>query len=117
MAGAGDARIRAVDVRDVADLHVAALETPSAAGERYLATAGYMPFKQIAEILREVYPQWEITRKSAPDWIIKLMARFGGPARQIIDEHGGRIGVLSQPGEGSTFWVEVPLAVPKGATT
>lgn len=77
-----------VDVRDVAALHVAALEKPESKGERYLATAEYMPFHGVADILRAEYPDWPITEKRAPDWIIKLIARFGGPARQIIDDIG-----------------------------
>ena len=77
-----------VDVRDVAALHVAALENPAAKGERYMATAEYLRFHSVADILRENYPDWQITEKRAPDWIIKLIARFGGPARQIIDDIG-----------------------------
>ncbi len=77
-----------VDVRDVAALHVAALENPASIGERYLATAEYVRFHSVADILRENYPDWQITEKRAPDWIIKLIARFGGPARQIIDDIG-----------------------------
>jgi signal transduction histidine kinase len=29
-------------------------------------------------------------------------------ARSIIEEHGGHIGVNSQPGVGSTFWFQLP---------
>lgn len=77
-----------VDVRDVAALHVAALQQPASAGQRYMATAEYMPFPGVGAILREVYPDWHVTTKTAPDWIIKLIARFGGPARQIINDIG-----------------------------
>jgi signal transduction histidine kinase len=28
--------------------------------------------------------------------------------RRVVDRHGGRIGVRSRYGEGSTFWVELP---------
>lgn len=46
-----------VDVRDVADLHVRAMENPAAAGERFLALAGgYISALQIAELLQFKFP-------------------------------------------------------------
>src|SRR5688572_8665201 len=77
-----------IDVRDVADMHVAALEKPETQGERYLATAEYVPFPKVADVLREAYPDRKITRRNVPDWLIKLIAAFGGPARQIINDIG-----------------------------
>lgn len=35
--------------------------------------------------------------------------------RQIITAHGGQIGVESTPGEGSTFWLTLPLAISANA--
>ena len=77
-----------IDVRDVAALHVAALEKPEAIGERYLATSDYTPFPKVADILREAYSDRAITMKRVPEWLIKLIASFGGPARQIINDIG-----------------------------
>ena len=45
-----------VDVRDVALAHVKAVEVPAAAGKRFFVTAGYFSNKEIAEILREAFP-------------------------------------------------------------
>ena len=77
-----------IDVRDVADMHVAALEKPEAIGQRYLATAEYMPFPKVAQTIQELYPDRKIVNRSAPDWAIRLVAMFGGPARQIINDIG-----------------------------
>lgn len=77
-----------VDVRDVAAMHVAALQDDASEGQRYLASASYLPFPKVAEILRGAYPELQITQKIVPDRIIKLMARFGGPTRQIINDIG-----------------------------
>jgi len=77
-----------IDVRDVADLHVAALKSASSIGQRYLATSDYMPFPKVAEVLRGSYPGHRITQRIVPDWIIRLLARFGGPTRQIINDIG-----------------------------
>jgi nucleoside-diphosphate-sugar epimerase len=77
-----------IDVRDVADMHVAALEHPESIGQRYLATAEYMPFPKVAATLQELYPDRKIVDRTVPDWIIRLVAMFGGPARQIINDIG-----------------------------
>ena len=89
-----------VDVRDVAAMHVAALQQPGSEGQRYLATAGYMPFPEVASILRRAYPERAVTQKIVPDWIIRLMARFGGPTRQIINDIGNEKHFDGSKGEG-----------------
>jgi dihydroflavonol-4-reductase len=77
-----------VDVRDVAALHVAALENADTIGQRYLATAEYTPFPKVAEILRDAYPGHKVSLRVLPDWIIRLSAMIGGPTRQIINDIG-----------------------------
>ncbi|MFN4362715.1 SDR family oxidoreductase [Chryseobacterium hispalense] len=48
-----------VDVRDVADIHIKAMLSPEAAGERFIATAeGVMSFYDVAELFKKERPQY-----------------------------------------------------------
>lgn len=77
-----------VDVRDVAALHVAALQRPHSVGHRYLATSDYLRFSDIATILRAAYPAARITGRTIPDWVLRLVARFDRTTRQILNDVG-----------------------------
>jgi nucleoside-diphosphate-sugar epimerase len=48
-----------IDVRDLAEAHVRAMEVEEAGGHRFLTTAGYFSNKQIADAIRETYPDLE----------------------------------------------------------
>lgn len=48
-----------IDVRDLADAHVLAIELEEAQGHRYFVTAGYFSNKQIADVIREQFPELE----------------------------------------------------------
>lgn len=57
-----------VDVRDVALAHVRAIEVAEAGGQRFLVTAGHYTNKDIADAIREAYPDLEskLPPKDAP---------------------------------------------------
>jgi dihydroflavonol-4-reductase len=66
-----------VDVRDVADLHLRAMTSPAASGERFLAVAGEtMSLYQIAQVLRRRFgaSATRVPRFEAPDWLVRLAA-------------------------------------------
>jgi dihydroflavonol-4-reductase len=79
-----------VDVRDVADLHVRALNAPGMAGERFIASGRFMKLREIAEVLRtELGPQAQrVTTHNVPDWLVRLAARFNPLARAVVGELG-----------------------------
>jgi dihydroflavonol-4-reductase len=88
-----------IDVRDVAAMHVVALQQPGSIGQRYLATSDYVPFPEVGRVLAEAYPDRRVTQKIVPDWLIKLLARFGGPTRQIINDIGNEKHFSREKGE------------------
>lgn len=48
-----------VDVRDLADCHVAAMEREGAANKRFFITAGYFSNREIAQAIEKNYPQYK----------------------------------------------------------
>jgi nucleoside-diphosphate-sugar epimerase len=48
-----------VDVRDLALAHVNAIEVPQAADKRFFITAGYFSNKELVEIIRKNFPEYE----------------------------------------------------------
>ena len=76
------------DVRDVASIHLAALQKPESIGQRYLCTGPYMTFGQVAAVLRAAYPEFPVTKRIVPDWIVRVLSALGGPTRQIINDVG-----------------------------
>lgn len=79
-----------VDVRSLADLLIKAMELPQAAGNRYLASAGYLTFKEIAQILKQQYPDRKIPTRELPNPIARLFSIFEASLKPILIELGVR---------------------------
>ncbi len=77
-----------VDVRDVAKIHVAAMDRPESIGERYIAVAGMMSMPEAAKMLAAEFPDRKIATRVAPDWLIKFMARFMPVLKSLADSLG-----------------------------
>jgi dihydroflavonol-4-reductase len=81
-----------VDVRDVADMHLLALETPDAAGNRFICVNESSSYKYIAETLKEAFPDHRKKIKTAefPDFFIRFYSLFNKDTRVITPELGRR---------------------------
>ena len=81
----------AVDVRDVADLHLRAMTDPAAKGERFLALAGdFLSMLDIANVLKSRLGEAakRVPTRQLPDFMVRLAA-MGDPAvKQILPELG-----------------------------
>ncbi|OJJ21469.1 nucleoside-diphosphate sugar epimerase [marine bacterium AO1-C] len=79
-----------VDVRSVADAHIKALETPQAAGNRYLCTNGFLEFKEVAQILKANYPKRKIPQKVLPNFMVRLFSNIDPETKPVLLELGTR---------------------------
>lgn len=79
-----------VDVRDVADLHVAAAAEAASSGNRYLASSDYLLLPELAEVLVRHFSDAK-RRPVLPDWIAKLLGRFSKDAEQFSVTVGKKI--------------------------
>ncbi|MFZ1997906.1 MAG: aldehyde reductase [Candidatus Sulfotelmatobacter sp.] len=81
----------AVDVRDVADLHIRAMTNPAAKGERFLAVAGdFMSILDIAKVLKNRMgaSAKRVPTRQLPDWLVRIAALRDPAVRQILPELG-----------------------------
>jgi nucleoside-diphosphate-sugar epimerase len=86
MPGAPQLYFGAVDVRDVADLHLRAMTHPAAKGERFLAVAGdFLTMLDIAKILRARLGDAarRVPTRQLPNWLVRF-ASLRDPAIKLI---------------------------------
>jgi len=80
-----------VDVRDVADLHLRAMTSAAANGERFLATGdGFMSVQEIAFVLKARMGEAakRVSTRTVPDWLMRVGSLFSPVVRQIVPELG-----------------------------
>ncbi len=79
--------LNVVDVRDVADLHIRAMENPNANGERFIASAnGQISLKEMAELIRDTRPEVakKVARRNLPDWALKIASAVNEQANESL---------------------------------
>ncbi|MEE2691789.1 MAG: aldehyde reductase [Pseudomonadota bacterium] len=97
----------AVDVRDVADLHLRAMTDPAAKGERFLAVAG--DFMSILEISRTLKARLGNAAKKAPNrelpnWLVRLASLRDPAVKQILPELGKRKNAVNEKARRLLGW-------------
>ena len=74
-----------VDVRDVADLHIRAMESPNANGQRFIATAdGQISMPEIAKFLIKTKPDIasKVSTITIPAFVVRVAALFNAKAKE-----------------------------------
>jgi dihydroflavonol-4-reductase len=81
----------AVDVRDVADLHLRAMTAPAARGQRFLATGGdFLSILDIARILKSGMGDAarKVPARALPNWLVRIVGMFDAEVRGVLPELG-----------------------------
>ncbi|WP_420431028.1 NAD-dependent epimerase/dehydratase family protein [Hyphobacterium sp.] len=81
-----------VDVRDLAALHIAAMDSPGTAGLRLLAAADTLSMQEAALVLKEAFPAFErkIPTKQLPAFVVRLLAIFDASLKSVTADLGRR---------------------------
>jgi dihydroflavonol-4-reductase len=84
--------LEVVDVRDLVDVHLRAMTSPAAAGQRFLATGEFMWMADIARTLRQRLgaDAARLPTKTVPDVVVRLLARRRPELRGIMPGLGRR---------------------------
>jgi len=108
MPGCPQLSFGAVDVRDVADLHIRAMTHPAAKGERFLAVAGdFLSIRDIARILKNRMgaSAKRVPTRQLPNWLVRLAALRDPAVKQILPELGKPKNATSEKAQRVLGWV------------
>jgi len=97
----------AVDVRDVADLHLRAMTHPAAKGERFLAVAGdFLSMLEIAKILkaRMGASAKRVPSRQLPNWLVRLAALRDPAIKLILPELGKKKNATNEKAKRLLGW-------------
>jgi len=77
-----------VDVRDIADLHVRALRSPGAAGQRFIGAGPFYWMEDIARVLRDRVPEVanKVPKRQLPSWLVRLSSVVDPVVRERLFE-------------------------------
>jgi nucleoside-diphosphate-sugar epimerase len=102
----------AVDVRDVADLHIRAMTHPAAKGERFLAVAGdFISMLEIARVLKSRMgaAAKRVPTRQLPNWLIRLAALRDPAVKLILPELGKRKNATNEKAKRQLDWMPRPI--------
>jgi nucleoside-diphosphate-sugar epimerase len=105
--GCPDLTLGAVDVRDVADLHLRCMTDPAARGERFLAVSGdFVSMREIARMLKEGLGDLarKVPTRSLPTWLMRVVGLFDSQVKSILPELGKRKNASSEKARRLLGW-------------
>jgi dihydroflavonol-4-reductase len=100
-----------VDVRDVADLHLRAMTSTEAGGERFIAVTRFLWMSEIAATLRERLGEdaAKVPTRAVPNLLVRAMAVFDPSVRSILGQLGKRTELSSENARVRLGWTPRPI--------
>jgi dihydroflavonol-4-reductase len=99
----------AVDVRDVARMHVAAIELEATRGERFAAVSGTHRLLELAAMLKGWDGTLKTPTREAPPWLIRVMALFSSDAKAVTGNLGRTLAVSGAKAENTFGFQFIPV--------
>jgi dihydroflavonol-4-reductase len=77
-----------VDVRDIADLHLLAMASPKANGQRYLGGTGFFWLEDVATMLRDGLGVQgrKVPKGKLPSWLVRLLSKVDPVTASVVFE-------------------------------
>jgi len=98
----------AVDVRDIADLHIRAMIDPKAKGERFIGVTdnGVISFIDIARTIKAKRPQnaKKVPTIQIPNFLMRVAAWFDSSVRQVLPELGRTMEISNEKAKTQLGW-------------
>ncbi|MGB4778328.1 NAD-dependent epimerase/dehydratase family protein [Microbacterium sp.] len=83
--------LRIVDVRDVAKAHLLALDTPAAAGQRFIVVSDLLTMQDVGRVLHEHFPDHvKSAPRELPDVLVRAASWFRPELRGLVPMLGRR---------------------------
>jgi dihydroflavonol-4-reductase len=111
MPGSPKIGLEVVDVRDLVDVHLEAMTSPAAAGERFLATGAFIWMGDIAKVLRANLGDAarNVPTRTLPNFVVRLLARFRPELRSIMPGLGRKNRHTTAKAERVLGWQRRPV--------
>jgi len=86
-----DVRIPCVDVRDVARMHIRAIDRPKTCGKRIIASDRTLSLPELGRLLKNAYPDRKIPIRTAPNLMIRILSLFDSTLKPVVPILGVQI--------------------------
>ena len=100
-----------VDVRDVADLHVLAMTSPEAGGQRFIAVNRFLWMNEVGAVLRDRLGERarKVPTRTVPNLAVRAMSLFDPSIRSVVSDLGKRVNYSAEKAKARLGWSPRPV--------